>query len=103
MGIHHILKDPHFNIIFSILVGVGFICMVRPQCKGNECTVNKPPTEEDFDKYVYRMEGGKCYEFKTEIVKCPASGAVEAFSRYPVPVDVIDHTRGQFASRGSIF
>ena len=55
MGIQHILKDPNFNIIFSLLVGIGFICMVRPQCKGVECNVNKPPVEEDFDKYVYRI------------------------------------------------
>ena len=31
-----------------------------------------------FNKYVYRM-GDKCYEFKTDIVKCPSSGAIEAF------------------------
>ena len=78
MGIQQILKDPNFNIVFSILVGVGLICMIRPQCKGPECNINKPPVEEDFDKYVYRM-GSKCYEFKTEIVECPSSGTVEAF------------------------
>lgn len=103
MGIHNILKDPHFNIVFSILVGVGLICMIRPQCKGKECTVNKPPTEEDFDKYVYRMEGGKCYEFKTEIVKCPSSGAVEAFGRCSLPPAFRNSgNRGQFSTRDSL-
>lgn len=57
--------------------------MIRKPCTGSECTVNKPPTEEDFDKYVYRMQEGTCYEFKTDIVACPASGAVEAFSMTP--------------------
>ena len=25
------------------------------------------------------MGGGKCYEFKTEMTECPASGAIESF------------------------
>jgi len=28
------------------------------------------------------MGGGKCYEFKAEVVECPASGAIEAFKEY---------------------
>ena len=35
-------------------------------------------TTADFDKYVYRL-AEKCYEFKTKIVKCPETGAIEAF------------------------
>ena len=49
-------------------------------CTGPDCIINKPPSEADFDKHVYRM-GGKCYEFKTEIVDCPVSGAIEAFKQ----------------------
>jgi hypothetical protein len=97
MGIQHILKDPNFNIIFSLLIGIGFICMVRPQCKGVECNVNKPPVEEDFDKYVYRMQGGKCYEFKTQIVKCPLSGTIEAFTQCPQASKL-----GRFMTRNSV-
>jgi hypothetical protein len=82
MGIHHILQNPHFNIFFSVILGIGIICMIRKPCTGSECTVNKPPIEEDFDKYVYRMNGGKCYEFKTEVMECPASGAIEAFQTH---------------------
>ena len=41
--------------------------------------MTKPPQEADFDKYVYRMGGGKCFEFKSEVVNCPASGTIEAF------------------------
>ena len=99
MGIQQILKDPHFNIVFSVLVGVGLICMIRPQCKGPECNINKPPVEEDFDKYVYRMQGGKCYEFKTNIVECPSSGSVEAFERYSVP---LKNCRGGYQTRTSV-
>jgi len=101
MGIQHLLKNPHFNIFFSVLVGIGLICMIRPQCKGTDCTINKPPVEEDFDKYVYRMEGGKCYEFKTEIIACPASGAVEAFSSPPMTADSLQQY-GAFSKRETV-
>ena len=97
MGIHHILKDPNFNVIFSVLIGIGIICMIRPQCKGAECNVNKPPVEEDFDKYVYRMQGGKCYEFKTQIIQCPLSGTIESFTQCPA-----DNKLGRFMSRNSV-
>ena len=102
MGMHEILKNPSFNIFFSVILGIGIICMIRKPCKGSECTINKPPTEEDFDKYVYRMEGGKCYEFKTEIVTCPASGAIEAFVQYPVSTEAVDTHFSQFRERSSV-
>ena len=78
MNILRILKDERFSLFFSFLIGVGIMCMCRPVCSGSECSITKAPAEKDFDKYVYRM-GGKCHEFKTEIVECPSSGAVEAF------------------------
>ena len=100
MGVHEILKNPSFNIFFSVILGIGIICMIRKPCTGSECNVNKPPTEEDFDKYVYRMEGGKCYEFKTDIVACPASGAVEAF--HPMLAEALERNTGPFTVRTSI-
>lgn len=78
MGLLNFLNDKRFNIFFSFVVGIGIVCLFRPMCNGSECQVNKPPSEKDFDKYVYRMND-KCYEFKTNIVKCPPSGAIEAF------------------------
>lgn len=102
MGIHHILQNPHFNIFFSVILGIGIICMIRKPCTGSECTVNKPPIEEDFDKYVYRMNGGKCYEFKTDIVECPSSGIVEAFHRYPMSAEWVDRKTSSFNTRESV-
>lgn len=78
MGLLQLLNDKRFNMLFSFVLGVGIICLFRPICKGSECELNKPPSDKDFNKYVYRM-GDKCYEFKTDIVKCPSSGAIEAF------------------------
>jgi hypothetical protein len=79
MGLLNLLHDKRFNTFFSFVVGIGLICILRPMCTGPDCVITKPPSEADFDKNVYRMGGGQCYEFKTEIVDCPASGAIEAF------------------------
>ena len=79
MNLLRFLKDERFNIFFSFLIGVGIMCMCRPVCDGAECSITKAPAEKDFDKYVYRMGGGRCFEFKSEIVDCPASGTIEAF------------------------
>jgi hypothetical protein len=78
MGVLDFLKDARFNIFFSFVLGVGLVCIIRPICSGSDCNVTKAPLEKDFDKFVYRM-GQKCFEFKTDVVECPASGAIEAF------------------------
>lgn len=83
MGIMNILKDDRFDMFFSFIVGVGIICILKPMCTGTECNVTKAPAEKDFEKYVYRMGGGKCFEFKTEVTECPSSGAIEAFRVCP--------------------
>jgi hypothetical protein len=74
----HILNDNRFNIFFSLMLGIGIVCIVRPMCSGSECNISKPPISKDFDKYVYRM-GSKCFEFTPEVKECPTSGAIEAF------------------------
>jgi len=81
MGIIKFINDQRFNVFFSLMLGIGIIAIFRPICSGADCNVIKPPTESDFDKYVYRI-GGKCHEFKTEIVTCPSSGTVESFKEY---------------------
>ena len=78
MSLVKILKDEKFNIFFSVILGIGLICILKPVCSGPNCTSYKAPISKDFDKYVYKL-GKKCYEFTPEIVKCPPSGAIEAF------------------------
>ena len=106
MGILQVLQDAKFNVFFSFVLGIGLICIFRPQCEGSDCNINKAPSEKDFDKYVYRMSEGSCYEFKTEIVNCPASGAVEAFQEYSYQTTEQnmddDAFRDQFARRNTI-
>ena len=104
MGLPEILKDTRFNTFFSFVLGIGIICIIRPMCSGSDCNINKAPAEKDFDKYVYRLGNNSCYEFKTEILKCPPSGAVEAFQQESNnnTFDDTDAFRDQFARRSTI-
>jgi hypothetical protein len=95
MKIVEILNDERFNVFFSVALGIGLVCFIRPMCKGSECDILKPPSDKDFDKYVYRLSGGKCYEFQTNIVSCPASGTIEAFRE----CSKVEPFRDQFARR----
>ena len=101
MNILRILKDERFSLFFSFLIGVGIMCMCRPICEGSECSISKAPTEKDFDKYVYRMGGGRCFEFKSEIVDCPASGTIEAFRECAVDMPGNEIFGDQFSRRGT--
>lgn len=76
-----LMKSEWFHTLFSLLLGIGIIAILRPACKGDSCTVAKAPPPADWNGFVYRM-GDKCYEFKTEVVQCPAAGgptAIESF------------------------
>jgi hypothetical protein len=94
-----ILNDYRFNILFSFMLGVGIICILKPMCDGAECTINKPPQEKDFDKFVYRI-GAKCFEFKSEIVECPTSGTIEAFQE--CNLNTPESFKDQFSRRDTL-
>ena len=81
-------------------MGLGLVCIIRPMCTGDECNVTKAPADKDFEKYAYRMGGNKCYEFKTEIIECPASGTIEAF-RECSSKNTSEPFRDQFSRRES--
>lgn len=78
MMLQKLLNDNKFNVFFSFMLGLGLVCIMKPMCTGDNCSINKPPAESDFDKYVYRL-GSKCYKFDTVISECPTQGAIEAF------------------------
>jgi hypothetical protein len=100
MGIPDLLNDKRFNVFFSFVLGIGLVCVFRPMCTGADCNIMKAPTDKDFDKYVYKMGGNKCYEFKSEIVECPTSGTIEAF-RECSSVTNYEPFRDDFSRRGS--
>jgi hypothetical protein len=100
MGVLNFLNDESFNVFFSFVLGIGLVCMFRPQCLGTECDISKPPTEQDFDKFAYRMGGGKCFEFKSNLVECPSSGTIEAFRECSV-MSNSESFQDQFSRRGT--
>lgn len=100
MGVLSFLNDERFNVFFSFVLGVGLVCMFRPLCSGDDCNINKAPSDKEFEKYVYRMGQNKCYEFKSEIVQCPASGTIEAF-RECLTTSEYEPFRDQFSRRGT--
>ena len=72
-----LMKSEWFNLVFSILMGVGIVAILRPVCQGGNCTVNKAPVPAEWDNTVYSI-GSKCYEFKTEVVECPQAAGSQA-------------------------
>jgi hypothetical protein len=79
--IERILKNPNFNIIFSVVLGMALVFIVKPMCNGVSCKpIEKAPPVKEMDNNIYRY-GEKCYKYKSKIVQCPASGVIESFSQ----------------------
>ena len=74
-----ILKTSKFDIIFSVVVGFAIMSLTIPICKGDECFIKKAPSVDEMKKSTFKI-GSKCYQFKSEIMSCPAKGAIEAFA-----------------------
>ena len=85
-----VLKTEKFALIFSFVVGFGIVAIAYPVCKGDECFVKKAPSVDEMKKTTYHI-GNKCYQFKPDIVDCPATGVIEAFS--PLPLNNADLRR----------
>lgn len=80
MEIHQILKRPVFNVLFSILLGIGIVAIMRPICKGIECLTYKSPNIKDWNENTYII-GDECYRFKTSVCPCPGNGdEIEPFN-----------------------
>jgi hypothetical protein len=73
-----VLKTEKFALIFSFMIGFGLIAIAYPVCKGDACFIKKAPSVDEMKKSTFRI-GQKCYQFKPEIVDCPAHGAIESF------------------------
>jgi hypothetical protein len=79
--IERALKNPNFNIIFSIVLGMALVFIAKPMCTGAGCKpIEKAPPVKEMDNKVYRY-GEKCYKYKSKVVECPKSGVIESFSQ----------------------
>lgn len=74
-----ILKDPKFDYVFSVLMGVFIMIIIRPVCKGDSCFNFKAPKVQTITEHAYKI-GDTCYKFVPKDVKCPSSGVVEPFA-----------------------
>jgi len=72
------LKSEGFKIVGSAILGIGFMAVLKPVCKGSNCTVQKAPSVEEVTRSTYHLSG-KCYQFKTTLIECPKSGIIEPF------------------------
>jgi hypothetical protein len=78
--IDRVLKNPNFNIIFSIVLGMALVFIAHPLCKGALCKpIEKAPPVNEMNGKVYRY-GEKCYKYKSYVTKCPKTGIIESFS-----------------------
>ena len=75
------LKSPIFNYVFSFLLGLGLMALLKPECKGSACQIQKAPPLEEVKKTTYQLTSG-CYQFKAETIECPSQGAIEPFQRF---------------------
>lgn len=73
-----VLKTEKFALLFSFMIGFGLVAILYPVCKGDECFVKKAPSVDEMKLSTFRI-GKKCYQFKPEILDCPANGAIESF------------------------
>jgi hypothetical protein len=84
-----LLNNPFFGIVFSFILGLGLISIIRPGCKGAECEKLKAPSPADWNGQVYEM-ASKCYEYAIKTVDCPATGSIESFKdTYPYRQSVL--------------
>ncbi len=72
------LKSTKFHYLFSFILGLGLMALLRPICHGKECLIEKAPPLQEVNSSTYQL-GTKCYQFRSTPVECPASGVVESF------------------------
>ncbi len=75
------LKSQNFNYVFSFLIGLGLMSLLKPTCKGSECKIQRAPPFEEVKTSTYQL-GSDCYRFHAEIIQCPTKGVIEPFERY---------------------
>jgi hypothetical protein len=75
------LKTESFSIIFSFVLGLGCMAVLKPVCTGSECRIQKAPPFEEVKQATYQL-GEDCFQFHAEPISCPNHGVIEPFERY---------------------
>ena len=74
------LKTKEFSTVFSFVIGLGLMALLRPICHGKDCMIQKAPSVEEVNKTTYQL-GSNCYQFRSESVECPKEGVIESFQQ----------------------
>jgi len=75
------LKTESFSVIFSFILGLGCMAVLKPICSGNECRIQKAPPFEEIKESTYQL-GRDCFQFHAETIGCPTQGVIEPFERF---------------------
>lgn len=65
------LQTKLFHKIFSFLIGLFIVLVLRPVCVGDACYEHKTPDSKEIVLSTYQM-ASKCYTFTPQAV--PSSG-----------------------------
>jgi len=62
------LKTKNFYMLFSFLLGVFVILILRPTCKDENCINHINPDIKEIELSTYQI-GSKCYQFKASTIE----------------------------------
>jgi hypothetical protein len=72
------LKTETFHGVFSLLLGIALVSLLKPTCKGEACKTLRAPPLDEIKASTYQL-GSKCYQFRAQPIQCPPKGAIEPF------------------------
>ena len=75
------LKTDSFDNVFSFILALGCMALLKPICTGKECQIQKAPPLDEIKGTTYQI-GSKCYQFEVQHKECPETGAIEPFQRF---------------------
>jgi len=76
-----LIQSDSFDNVFSFVLGLGCMALLKPICKGTDCEIKKPPSFEEVKSSTYQI-GSKCYKFEAHHTDCPETGSIEPFQRF---------------------
>ena len=83
MNFKRLLNTPTWQILISILLGLGLATLFRKTCADEKCIVFNGPVIEDIEDKTFK-HGEKCYKYKSEPDKCDSTKRIIDVSGHPV-------------------
>lgn len=75
--IEKVFKMKHFNIVISVILGLGLASLFRKACDKRDCMIFKAPKTDEMNK-IYKFQN-KCYKFNLEGAKCDKNKKIVSF------------------------